>query len=113
SDAEHSDAPRARPAVALAVDQAPDDPEQAGARQSEPGEVELSGRPVGLAEEPHCERQQHDPDRDVQPEDPLPGDPVDDGAADERPGGYGGAGDPRPDAEGRARPPLREGTLPE
>jgi hypothetical protein len=40
---------------------------------------------VALGQPPRGERDQGDADRHVEPEDPLPGDAVDDGAADHRP----------------------------
>ena len=54
------------------------------------------------------ERDQREPDRDVEPEDPLPRDPLDDGAADERADRDAEAADPAPDPERRAAPLGRE-----
>ena len=45
------------------------------------------------------ERQRDQPDRDVEPEDPLPADALDDGAADERAERHGHAGDRAEDAD--------------
>src|SRR5581483_2952483 len=63
-------------------------------------------RTMRLLEAPPCERRKHEPDRDVEPEDPVPRDPVDDGAADERPERYRETADPAPDPE-REPAPLR------
>ena len=52
------------------------------------------------------EREQHETDGDVEPEDPLPRDPFDDGSADERAHRDGEARDARPGAE-REPAPLR------
>ena len=98
ADRERGDDRRARPAVAVSVDEPPDDPEQPSARQCEAGDVERLVRPGALAEK-RREREQDDPDGDVQPEDPLPRDPVDDGAADERTHGDGKTCDPGPRTE--------------
>src|SRR6266550_2989347 len=53
---------------------------------SEPksGEVEAVGWAVRFAQAEERQRREHEPDRDVDPEDPLPGEPLDDRAADER-----------------------------
>src|SRR3989337_2511013 len=50
------------------------------------------------------QRNQDEPDRHVQPEDPLPRDAVDDRSADERPHCDGKAGDPGPRSKGHAPP---------
>src|ERR671915_334563 len=63
---------------------------------------------VALGQPPAGERQQRDADRHVDPEDPLPRDAVDHGAADQRPEGDGEAGDPRPGADRQAAPTDRE-----
>ena len=68
----------------VAVDDAPDDAEQADAREGEAGEVELAGGPVALAQAERREREQREADRDVDPEDPVPVDALDDGATDQR-----------------------------
>ena len=74
----------ARPAQLVAADQAPDDPEHAGADEADAGQVELAGRPVALGQPGQCERHEQDPDRDVEPEDVLPREALDDGTADDR-----------------------------
>ena len=63
-----------------------------------PGTSSALVRAVRLAQL-RREREQDQPDRDVQPEDPLPGDPFDDGAADERPHRDGEARDAGPRTE--------------
>jgi hypothetical protein len=55
------------------------------------------------------EREQHEADRDVQPEDPLPGDAVDDRTADERAHGDGESRNARPDAERGSATLARDG----
>src|SRR6266511_2272543 len=72
------------PADAVTADEPPDDPEQTRAREPEAGQVELRARPPALVQAAPGERDQQQPDRDVEPEDPLPRHPLDDGAADER-----------------------------
>ena len=86
----------------------PDEPEQAAACECEAGQVERLVGAVALVERPR-EREQHETDRHVQPEDPLPVDSLDDGPTDERARGDGEAGDPRPGAEGRTALLGREG----
>ena len=87
------------PARAVPAHDAPDHAEQAARREHEPERVEAFARAVALGQEGARERQDDDPERDVQPEDPLPGDAVDDGAADERPERDREPRDARPDAE--------------
>ena len=101
---ERTDDLRARPAVAVAVDQAPDDAEQADAdeRRGRAGRAPCRG--PKLSRSAQRERQQHEADRDVEPEDPLPRDALDDGAADERAHRDREAGDARPGAERDAAP---------
>jgi hypothetical protein len=64
-----------------------------------PGEVEAAGRAAALVEAAGGERQQRQPNRDVEPEDPVPRDAFDDGAADQRPERHAEARDPRPRAD--------------
>ena len=66
-----------------------------------PGRSSALSGPWRLVEHPR-EREHREPDRHVQPEDPLPRDPVDDGAADERAGRDCETGDSRPGAERHA-----------
>ena len=95
---ERADDLRAAPAVGVAVHEPPDEAEQAAARERRDRAGRAPCRAVGLVEHPR-EREHREPDRDVEPEDPLPGDPVDDGAADERARRDGKTGDPGPGAE--------------
>ena len=74
----------ARPAQLVAADQAPDDPEHAGADEADAGQVELARRPVALGQPGQRERHEQDADRDVEPEDVLPREALDDGTADDR-----------------------------
>ena len=92
----------ARPAVLVAAHEAPDDAEQAGADEAEAGQVERAVGALGLREPPPGDGQQDEADGHVEPEDPLPGQALDDGAADDRADGDGEAGDAAPDAEREA-----------
>src|SRR6202035_5542321 len=78
---------------------AEDDPEGAGRGQREAGHVEAAVWTVALAQLAGGERDQQDADGDVDPEDPVPGDGLHDGAADERADGDRDAADARPDAD--------------
>ncbi len=104
---EGADDRRARPAVPVAVDDPPDQPEHAAAREREAREVECLVGP-GRLTKLRRQRQEDQPDRHVQPEDPLPGDAVDDGAADERAHGDSEAGDAGPGAERDTAPLARD-----
>ena len=64
---------------------APHDDQQAGADEAEAGQVEAASRTVRLVEAEEGERDRDEPDRDVEPEDPVPGEALGDGATDERP----------------------------
>ena len=101
---EGADDAGARPAVSVAVDESPHDARASlRSRARGPG-----GRaPVGAGRLPELRRQgqEHEPDRNVEPEDPLPRDAVDDRAADERAHGDGEARDARPGSE-RGTAPL-------
>ena len=93
------------PAERVPTHEAPDDPEQAGAgRAQRPRQVELVPRPAQGSpfEAQQDERHEHDPDRHVEPEDPLPRDAGDDGAADERAERDRESRDPAPRAEREA-----------
>ena len=109
ADRERRDDLRARPAVRVPVDETPDEPEHAAAGEHEPRQVERLVRAVALLEHER-QRQDDQADRHVQPEDPLPGDPIDDGAADERAGCDGQAGDARPRPERKSALLGRERT---
>ena len=89
---------------AVAAHEAPDDPEETGARKADPGEVEPAAGPVALLEPAQRERDEDEADRDVEPEDPLPRDPLDDRAADERAERDREAADAAPGAEREPAP---------
>ena len=91
-----------RPADRPTPDQPEDDPEQSHARRRDAGHVERPLVAVGLREAVPGEWDERDPDRHVDPEDPLPGKPLDDGTADE--------GSDR-DREPAERPPDAEGDV--
>ena len=95
---ERGDDLRARPTVRVAVHEAPDDPEQSQPTEHHARHVERLVVAAGLAQL-RGEGEQDEADRHVQPEDPVPGDALDDRAADERPHSHGEAGDARPGAE--------------
>ena len=76
---------RGSPAVVVGADQSPHDPDKAGAAQDQTGQIELGRRSARLLEAQEDERHEHQPDRHVEPEDPVPGDAADDRAADHRP----------------------------
>ena len=84
---------RAAPADRVPADEAPDDPEEAGARERRGRAGRAASGPVGLLRRRTGQRDEHEADRHVEPEDPLPREPFDDGAADQR-------------AERDARPPM-------
>jgi len=94
--------------VGVPVHEAPDEPEEAGAREREPGQVERLVGPVRLVEHAR-ERERDEPDRDVEPEDPLPRDSLHDGTADQRTGRDREPGDPRPGPQREAALLGREG----
>src|SRR5437763_1647779 len=77
----------------------PHDPEEPRAGEPEPGEVESAIAAVRLLEARVGKRCEHEADRDVHPEDPVPRDAADDRAADERPERDREATDAAPDAE--------------
>ena len=96
----------AAPAEVVAVDDAPHEGQQAGADQAEAGDVEAALRAVGLGQAEGGHRQDDEPDRDVEPEDPVPVEALRDGATDERTDGDGQTGDATPRTE-RDGPALR------
>ena len=89
----------------------PDDGEQAAADEPEAGEVEAVDGPWVSVEAEERERDREQPDRDVDPEDPLPGEALGDRATDERPDRDREAGDAAPGAE-RDGASLRRGRRP-
>jgi len=87
------------PAHRVAAHDAVDDAEQAGRGERQAGQVQRAGRAVALAQAARGERREREADRDVEPEDPLPRDPLDHGAADERAERDAEPADTGPDAE--------------
>src|SRR5262249_16687448 len=89
----------ARPAVRVAAYQAPHDAEQADAREPQTPQGEAPVRPPRPPQLRVCERCENEADGHVEPEDPMPGDAVDDRAADERPDSDRETADASPDPE--------------
>jgi hypothetical protein len=109
SEAQRTDHLGAPPARLVPAYEPPDESECGGGREREPGDVERGVRPEALVDAPQREWDRQQPDRDVQPEDPLPLDPLGDRAAEHGASEDGQAGDRGEDAE-RARAALgREG----
>ena len=73
-----------------------------------PGRSSAFVRPVRLLELPPGERREHEPDRHVEPEDPVPRDAAHDRAADERADRDREAADAAPDAEREPAPLGRD-----
>jgi AAA ATPase domain len=90
---------RAEPPGGVAAHERPDDPEQTGAGEADAGQVDGLVGAVALGELGAGEGKGEKPDRDVEPEDPLPADALRDGAADERSDRDREALDPAPGAE--------------
>ena len=86
----------------VAADDAVDDAEEAGAGERDAREVEPPRRAVALLQLAHGERGEDEADGHVEPEDPLPADALDDGAADERAERDAEAAHAGPDAEREA-----------
>ena len=84
-------------------------PNRPALARASPGRSSESVRAAALRQAQQRQREQDEADRHVQPEDPLPGDALDDGAADERAERDGEAADPAPDAERDAAPRRRDG----
>src|SRR6185436_111264 len=91
----------------IPADEAPHDPEQPRARERDAREIEPTGRAPALLEMAQGKRDEEEADRHVEPEDPVPGDPLDHRAADERPEGDRQSPDTAPGAE--REPALRWG----
>ena len=100
---------RAGPALRGRADDAEDDGEQPRADEADARHVEARLGAVALAQARGREREQGEAERDVDPEDPLPAQAGDDGAADQRTEGDAHAADARPDAQRGAAPLGREG----
>ena len=75
------------------------EPEQADARERHAGQVEPVVGAEALAQRRARPRREQQPDRHVEPEDPVPGDALDDRAADHRAERDAEAADPAPDAD--------------
>ena len=90
---------RAAPAEVVAVDDAPHEGQQAGADEAQARDVEPALGPVGLGQAGVGQRDDDEPDRHVEPEDPVPVEALGDRATDERPDGDGQTGDAAPGAE--------------
>src|SRR6266542_1847416 len=78
--------------------EAPDDPGQTGTCERYTRQIELGRRPVRLVEAAERKRHQDDADRDVEPEDPVPGDAAHYGATDDGPKCDSQTGDAAPRA---------------
>jgi hypothetical protein len=70
----------------------------------QPGEVDVLGRPAALGETQPRQRSEGQADGHVQPEDPLPADSLDDGAADDRAHRYSESADAAPRSQREAAP---------
>ena len=92
----------AAPAGGVAAHQAPHHAEHAGRDERRAPGGRAAGGAVALAHPDGRDRRQHQPDRDVEPEDPVPVEALRDGAADQRPAGDGQAGHGEEDPEGGA-----------
>jgi hypothetical protein len=99
ADRERRDHLGARPADGVRADEAPGQAEHAAAGEQEPAEVELWSRTEALREPGERERSQYQADRHVEPEDPVPVEAVDDGAADDRPCRNRETGDTAPEPD--------------
>ena len=100
---------RARPAARVGPDEAPHEAERGGGDEPDAGHVEPRLRAVALAQPRHAQRDRHEADRDVEPEDPLPREALDDRAAHERAERDSEAGDAAPQAEREPAPLGRDG----
>src|SRR5262249_7107394 len=94
----------ASPPDAVPADEAQDDSEEARTHEPKPRQDELRARPAAFLEPPPGERNEDEPDRNVQPEDPLPRDSLDDRAADDRAERDGKAADSAPRSEREPSP---------
>src|ERR1700693_6337156 len=83
-DSERPEDLRARPSLLIGPDQAPDDREQAAAGNHQTAQVEMTVGAARLTQPDARQRRGQQADRDVDPEDPVPGDALDDGASDDR-----------------------------
>ncbi len=100
---------RAAPAGAVAAHEAPHDPECRAGDQREPRQVERILAARALRDPGEHDRHGQQPDRDVDPEDPLPREPIGHGAADHGPARDREAGEALQDTHSAAAPFGREG----
>ena len=99
----------AGPAERLRAHEAEDDAEQAAGTERKAAQVERAVWAAALGQPARGQRSEREADGHVDPEDPVPGDALHDGAADERAERDGDAGDARPDADGDAAALLGKG----
>ena len=95
------------PGVAVGADEGVDDPEQTDRTEGQSRHVQAAGRPPRLLDPPD-DREDGQADGHVEPEDPLPGRPLGDGASDQRTEGHGQAAR-RPRRSRAALPFARRG----
>ena len=93
----------------FAADEAPHEAQDAGGDQPEAHGVEPHCRAAALAHPQQGNRHQHDAERYVEPEDPVPVEALGDGPAHQRAAGHGQAGQGEEDAERGAAAFGREG----
>ena len=89
----------ARPADLVGAGERPDERDDAGGDEPDSDEVEPLRCAIALGEQPKAEEHGDDPDRDVDPEDPVPVDPLRDGASDDRSHRDGETGEAAVDAD--------------
>ena len=85
-------------------DRSVDDAEEPAGGEHQPGDVKPAVGAAALAEAEDRQGTDHQPDRHVDPEDPVPGEAADHRPADDRAEGDTEAADARPDAEGQPPP---------
>jgi hypothetical protein len=99
---------RRRPAVLVAVHDAPDHGEHAEPGEQQADQVEALRPSAGLGQRAQHQRHGDQRHRHVDPEHRLPGDPVHDGTADHRPERDAEAGDPAPEPDRHGAPGDRD-----
>ncbi len=101
----------AGPADMVAAHQRPDDGKRGHGYQQEPGHIERGSRAEAFRAAAKQQQDDHAADRQVDPEDPLPGEAAGDRAADHRTGDQGEAGDAAEQAQhAAALLPRKRGT---
>ena len=98
-----------RPAIRVAARRGPHDAEQAAAREHEAAEVERHLRAAALGQAARHEQCGREADGDVDPEDPVPVEPLHEHASEQRSERDAEAGDRRPEAERGGAALGREG----